>query len=237
MNIKKPLIAEMNTEDRPRERFAQVGVEQLTDTELLALILRTGARDKSALTLADEVLYTGGSESGLKKLYKITEKDLLSIEGIGVVKMQQILAIRELSVRLSKSECDFRLTMASPASVARYYMAEFKTYRQEHLKLLMFDAKSHLIGERLISKGTANASLAEPRDILAEALNAGALSIILIHNHPSGDPSPSQQDIMITKRLYDAGELIGIHLQDHIILAGDHYISMKSEAMISDWCN
>ncbi len=237
MTNKKPLISEMNIEERPRERFAKVGVEHLSDVELLALILRTGTRAKSALALADEVLNSGISDTGLKKLYRITERDLLKIDGIGEVKMQQILAIRELSVRLSKSECDFRITMTSPVSVARYYTNEFKTYRQEHLKLLMFDAKNHLIGERLISKGTANASLAEPRDILSEALNAGALSIILIHNHPSGDPTPSQQDIFITKRLYDAGELIGIHLLDHIILADDHYISMKSESMISDWCN
>lgn len=227
----------MNSEDRPRERFTLVGAANLSDTELLALILRTGTKDKSALALADEILNTGSFDTGLRRLFGITPRDLLDIDGIGEVKMQQILALRELSVRLSKSESDLRLTLASPTSVARYYMSEFKTYRQEHLKLLMFDAKSHLIGERLISKGTANASLAEPRDILAEALNHGALSIILIHNHPSGDPSPSQQDIYITKRLFDAGELIGIHLQDHIILAGDHYISMKSEGMISDWCN
>ncbi len=237
MNNKKPLICEMIEEERPRERFARVGADHLTDTELLALILRTGTRSKSALSLADEILYSGSSDTGLKRLYRITGKDLLAIDGIGEVKMQQILALRELSVRLSKTECDLKMTMTSPASVAGYYISEFKTYKQEHLKLLMFDAKSHLIGERLISKGTANASIAEPRDILAEALNAGALSIILIHNHPSGDPSPSQQDIIITKRLFDAGELLGIHLQDHIIIAGDHYISMKSERMISDWCH
>ena len=222
MKTKKLLISEMPEQERPREKCALLGPEKLSDVELLALVLRTGTRNQSALALADEILGGGG----LEKLYHLSEKDLLAIRGIGRAKSSQLLAIAELSIRLSKLEFREKLSYRSPYTIARYYMAEFRSYRQEHLMMMMFDARSHRIVEQLISKGTVNGS------IFVEALRRNAVYIVLIHNHPSGDTTPSPDDLSVTQRIYEAGNLIGIHLMDHIIVAGDKYISLKAEGCI-----
>lgn len=223
----------MAKQERPREKFELFGADKLSDAELLALILRTGSRDISAVTLAEEILNLNLPGTGLEKLYHLSRKDLMEIHGIGRVKATQLLAVCELSIRLSKLKSRQQLSFSSPSSIARYYMAEFRSYRQEHLMLLLFDCKNHLIGERLISKGTVNASMAEPRDIFGEALNAGAAAIVLIHNHPSGDTTPSPADLSVTRRIFEAGELLGIHLLDHIIVAGSNYRSLKAEGFIA----
>lgn len=232
MQVKKPLICEMAEQDRPREKFERFGADKLSDAELLALILRTGSRDGSAVALAEEILNLNISGTGLEKLYHLSQKDLTEIHGVGKVKATQILALCELSVRLSKLKALPRLSFNSPASIARYYMSEFRSYRQEHLIMLLLDCKNHLLGERLVSKGTVNASIAEPRDIYGEALRAGAAAIILIHNHPSGDATPSPADLTVTRRVLEAGELLGIQLLDHIIVAGSDYRSLKAEGLI-----
>ena len=221
-------ISEMPEKERPREKCAMLGPEKLSDAELLALVLRTGAQNLSALTLAQEIL--GGE--GLSKLYHLSEKDLLAIRGIGRAKASQLIAVFELSIRLSKLEFREKLSYKSPYAIARYYMVEFRSYRQEHLIMMMFDARSHLIGEQLISKGTVNTSMADPREIFVEALRRNAVYIVLIHNHPSGDTTPSPDDLSVTQRIYEAGNLIGIQLMDHIIVAGDKYISLKAEGCI-----
>ncbi len=233
MQVKKPLICEMSEQERPREKFERFGADKLSDAELLALILRTGSRDTSAVALAEKVLNLNLPGTGLEKLYHLSQKDLMKIRGVGKVKSGQILALRELSIRLSKLKSQPRLSFCSPASIARYYMAQFCSYRQEHLMMMLFDCKNHLLGERLISKGTVNASMAEPRDIFGEALGAGASGIILIHNHPSGDTTPSPADLAVTRRIFEAGELLGIHLLDHIIVAGGNYRSLKAEGLIN----
>ena len=232
MNNKKPMMNELPKQDRPREKFERLGAEKLTDAELLALILRTGTQDMSAVSLSELILEQDVMGYGLEKLYHMSKKDLTSIHGVGEVKAMQILAICELSVRLSKIKAQKRMSFHSPDSIARYYMNEFQSYRQEHLKMILLDTKNHLMGERLISKGTVNASLAEPRDIFSEALRAGAISIVLIHNHPSGDATPSAADLMITQRICDAGELLGIRLIDHIIVGHGNYKSLKEEGFI-----
>lgn len=228
MNTKKLLISEMPEQERPREKCALLGPGKLSDAELIALVLRTGTRNLSALALAHEIL---GNE-GLEKFYHLSEKDLLAIRGVGQVKASQIMAISELSIRLSKLEFREKLSYNSPYSIARYYMAEFRSYRQEHLIMMMFDTRNHLIGEQLISKGTVKASMADPREIFVEALRRNAVYIVLIHNHPSGDVQPSPDDLLVTRRIYEAGNLIGIQLLDHIIVAGDKYRSLKAEGCI-----
>lgn len=232
MQRKKPLINEMAKQDRPREKFERLGAEKLTDAELLALILRTGTRNLSAVALAEEILNSDISGNGLEKLYHMSKQDLMTIHGVGDVKAIQILALSELSIRLSKLKTRDQISFRSPQSIARYYMDEFRTYRQEHLKLLLFDTKNHLIGERLISKGTVNASMAEPRDVFSEALRMGAVSIILIHNHPSGDTTPSSADLIVTKRIQESGDLLGIQLLDHIIVGNGSYRSMQEEGLM-----
>ncbi len=232
MMYKKPMMNELPEQERPREKLERLGAERLTDAELLALILRTGTDHLSAVSLAEEILALDIGGHGLEKIYHMSKTDLMSIRGIGHVKAAQILAICELSIRLSKIKARERIAFHSPDSIARYYMNEFQSYRQEHLMMLLLDAKNQLMGERLISKGTANASMAEPRDIFSEALRMGALSVILIHNHPSGDVTPSSADLHITQRIYEAGELLGIHLIDHIIVGQGNYKSLKEEGLI-----
>lgn len=232
MQYKKPMMNELPEQERPREKFERLGAEKLTDAELLALILRTGVKSSSAISLAEDILNLNIPGHGLEKIYHMSKSDLLSIHGVGEVKAIQILAICELSVRLSKIKARERISFRSPESIAHYYMNEFQSYRQEHLVMLLLDTKNQLMGERLISKGTANASLAEPRDIFSEALRMGAVSIILIHNHPSGDVTPSSADIAITQRIYEVGEILGIRLLDHIIVGHGNYRSLKEEGLI-----
>ena len=232
MQYKKPMMSELPVQERPREKFERLGAQKLTDAELLALILRTGTKEQSAITLAENILNLNKFGEGLEKIYHMSKQDLMSIHGVGDVKAVQILAICELSIRLSKIQARMQLSFHSPDSIARYFMNEFQSYRQEHLVMLMLDTKNQFMGERLISKGTANASLAEPRDIFGEALRLGAISIVLIHNHPSGDVTPSSADIMITKRIQEVGELIGIRLIDHIIVGHGNYKSFKEEGLI-----
>lgn len=232
MQKQNSLIQRMSKQDRPREKFERLGAEKLTDAELLALILRTGTKNSGAVALAEEILNLDISGNGLEKLYHMSKKDLMNIHGVGEVKAVQILAICELSIRLSKIQARESISFRSPESIARYYMNEFRSYRQEHLMLLLFDTKNHLLGERLISKGTVNSSIAEPRDIFCEALRMGAVSIVLVHNHPSGDTTPSSADLIVTERIREAGELLGIHLLDHIIVGNGSYISMKEKNLM-----
>lgn len=232
MKQKKQRIYDLPKEERPREKSERLGIEKLTDAELLALILRTGTQNLSAVRLAEEILKLETNGEGIEKLYHLSTSDLMSIHGIGKVKAGQIIALCELSSRLSKIQARAKLSFHSPDSIARYYMGDFRSYRQEHLMMLMLDSKNHLMGERLISKGTANASMAEPRDIFGEALRMGAVFIILIHNHPSGDATPSTADLNVTQRIYEAGEILGIRLLDHIIVGDGTYKSLKEEGLI-----
>ena len=232
MKYKKPMMNELPEQERPREKFERLGAEKLTDAELLALILRTGTQKLSAVSLAEDILESDVPGHGLEKLYHMSKTDLMSIHGVGEVKAIQIQAICELSVRLSKIQTREYVSFRSPESIARYYMSEFQSYYQEHLMMLLLDTKNQLIGERLISKGTANASIAEPRDVFNEAIRVGAVSVVLIHNHPSGDVTPSQSDIVTTQRIYDAGEILGIQLIDHIIVGHGNYTSFREEGLI-----
>lgn len=232
MDEKKVLIAQMAEQDRPREKCERLGADKLSDGELLALILGTGTKNLSAVGLAENILNMDIQGNGLEKLYHISKKELLNIRGIGKAKAYQILAISELFIRLSKIEYRESLSYCSPEAIAGYYRTEFQCYRQEHLVMLLFDSKNHLIGERLVSKGTVNASMAEPREIFVEALRQNAVFIILIHNHPSGDTTPSAADVSVTQRIWEAGKLIGIELLDHIIVAGGNFRSLKADGLM-----
>lgn len=148
------------------------------------------------------------------------------------MKAIQILCLSELAKRLAKTSAGEGLILSSPSTIAEYYMEELRHQKQEQMKLLMLNTKTKLIGEADISKGTVNASLVSPRELFIEALNQEAVSIILIHNHPSGDPTPSKSDILLTKRVKDAGDLIGIELLDHIIIGNNCYISFSEQKMI-----
>ena len=225
-------MKEMACEERPYERCERFGASNLTDSELLAVLLRTGTRGENALQLADKILHPVFSQKGVLNLHQWTYEQLMQIKGIGKVKAIQILCLAELSRRLAKATAQEGLNFSNPASIARYYMEDLRHEKQEHMKLLMLNSKAKLLGETNISKGTVNASLITPRELFIEALQKNAVSIIILHNHPSGDPTPSREDMLTTKRILDAGALIGIDLLDHIIIGNNCYMSFREEGML-----
>ena len=225
-------MKEMRSEERPYEKCLQNGAASLSDAELLAVILRSGIQGKNSLELARTLLQSYCGEDGLLNIHQLTFDKLKSIKGIGKVKAVQILCLSELAKRLSKAKAKERLSFTLPSSIADYYMEEMRHQKQEHMKLLMLNTKSKLIGETNISKGTVNAALVSPRELFIEALDKEAVSIILLHNHPSGDPAPSTNDILLTKRVKDAGALIGVELLDHIIIGNNCYMSFSESGLI-----
>ncbi len=224
-------IKEIPELERPYEKCERRGAASLSDEELLAVLLRTGTRGENALALARRILYHAG-ETGILGIHQFSMERLTAIKGIGRVKAIQISCISELAKRLSKAAYQETLCFSDPGTIARYYMEDLRHGKQEQMKLLMLNTKSRLIGETDISKGTVNASLITPRELFIEALQKSAVYIIIIHNHPSGDPTPSRDDLLITKRIFDAGSLIGIELLDHIIIGNNRYMSFREEGML-----
>ncbi len=224
-------IKEIPVTERPYEKCEQRGSASLSDEELLAVLLRTGTRGESALALARHILYHAG-ETGILGIHQFSMERLMAIKGIGKVKAIQLSCISELAKRLSKATYQEALCFSEPGSIARYYMEDLRHEKQELMKLLMLNTKARLIGETNISKGTVNASLITPRELFIEALQKNAVSIVIMHNHPSGDPTPSREDMLITKRILDAGALIGIELLDHIIIGNNQYISFREEGLL-----
>ncbi len=218
--------------ERPYEKCLCYGAEALSNTELLAVLLRTGTQGMNAVELAHQILQTTDGEEDLLNIHHLTLPNLKEFKGIGDVKAIQILCLSELAKRLSKANAKEKVSFNRPSTIADYYMEEMRHQNQELMKLLMLNSKSRLLGETNISKGTVNASLITPRELFLKALECGAVSVILVHNHPSGDPTPSKSDILLTKRVKDAGDLIGIDLLDHIIIGNNCYISFTEQKMI-----
>lgn len=225
-------IKDMLEQERPYEKCLCYGANHLTNAELLAVLLRTGTKGMSALELARNILQTSEGKDDILNIHQLTLQKLKKIKGIGNVKAIQILCLSELAKRLAKTSAKEGLIFTLPSSIAKYYMEEMRHQKQEEMKLLMLNTKSKLIGESNISKGTVNASLVSPRELFIEALECNAVSIIMMHNHPSGDPTPSRNDILLTKRIKEAGDLIGIELLDHIIIGNNCYISFAEEQML-----
>lgn len=225
-------MKEMSEEERPYEKCMRYGANTLSDVELLAVLVRTGVKGMNSIELARSILQTQSGEESILNIHQLTLKRLKEIKGIGTVKAIQILCLSELAKRLAKASAKEGLVFSVPSTIADYYMEEMRHQKQEHMKLLMLNTKTKLIGESNISKGTVNASLISPRELFIEALACGAVSIILLHNHPSGDPTPSKEDVLMTKRVKDAGDLIGIELLDHIIIGNNCYVSFAERQMI-----
>ena len=223
----------MENEAMPYDRFLKYGPESLTDAELLAIILRTGTKEKNALDLARDILHLQENMDGkLIGLHQLSLNELQSIPGIGQVKAIKVKAIAELALRMAKQSIREKPRFDRPDKLAEYYMESMRHYTTECVMLVMLDNKGHLLGERLISKGTVSASLLSPREIFILALKFDATSIILIHNHPTGDASPSKQDRQITRQIYECSKLMNIPLIDHIII-GDHtYSSFKELGLL-----
>ena len=220
-------------DEQPYERCLQNGPAVLSDAELLAVILRTGTRNADAVDLSRTILKLNRLRPGLTGLSLLTLPELKAVPGIGNVKAIQILCIAELARRIARTDSRQRLRFDRPGTIADYFMEELRTKEQEHLYLLMLDTRCHLIAEKLLTIGTVNQSLVSPREIFIEALRHRAVSIILIHNHPSGDPAPSADDCLVTERVEKAGLMIGIGLADHIIIGDGRYVSFQEEGLLS----
>lgn len=225
-------VKELPVSERPYEKCEKYGTDVLSDAELLAVILRSGTRKLRAIDLAVHVLNYSSSCPGLKGLNYLTMKELRQINGIGRVKAIELLCLTELTKRMAKEIHRDSLKFVSPQSIADYYMQDMRHLNREQILLLMMDSKSKLIKDMVISLGTVNASIMPAREIFIETLKQEAVNIILIHNHPSGDPSPSAEDIRVTKRMKEAGNLIGITLMDHIIIGDNRYISLKEQGLL-----
>lgn len=225
--IDKTMIRDLPAAERPYERCREFGPEALSDTELLAVLLRTGAQDCSALELAGRVLRKCPTDTGLTGVMRLSTAELEQIPGIGPVKAVQIRCMGELSRRISRRRGNLRPVFREPEGIAEYYMENLRYCEQEHVFCMMLDTRNGLLGETEISRGTVNQALLSPRELFLKALAYRAVHIVLVHNHPSGDPSPSTEDIRITQMTAEAGILLGIPLLDHIIVGDRTYHSLR----------
>lgn len=218
---------------RPYERCEKYGAGCLSDSELLAVILRTGHKGRQAVDVAQEVLEADKEVKGILGLTRLDFNELTRIKGIGRVKALEIMCISELSRRMAKASRVKGLCFNRPETIAEYYMEDFRHKLREEVMALMLNSKSMLIKEFIVSKGTVNASLASPREIYIEALKSEAVNIIILHNHPSGDATPSRGDIENTRVIIEAGKIIGINLIDHIIIGDNQYVSLRQLGLIT----
>lgn len=220
-------------EMKPYEKFRTAGPESLTDAELLAIILRTGTKNCSALQLAQQVLRQSEcGRKGLLGLYHMSVEQFSGIRGIGPVKAVKLKCITELSRRIASTKAWEEIVFQKSGSVAAYYMEKLRHRGRECVILMLLDSKGHLIREVQLSSGTVRMSLISPRDVFMEALKAEAVQMILIHNHPSGDPSPSREDLRITENLRTLGEQMELPLIDHIIIGDHRYCSFKEKGLL-----
>lgn len=226
-NVMRLTVKELPESERPYEKLERYGASHLSDSELLAIIIRSGSKNERSIDLAHKVLKL--SNKGIAGIHQLSLKELQSITGIGRVKAIQIKAIAELSTRISKISALDKAKINSPTSIANIYMEEMRHLQKEHLKVILLDTKNNIIDDKDLSIGTVNASLINPREVFIHALKNQAVHIILLHNHPSGDPTPSREDIHITRRVLEAGDIIGIKLLDHIIIGDGEYISLKEK--------
>lgn len=217
----------------PYEKFLKYGSASLTEAELLAIILRTGTKNCPALEMAKKVLtLAGGKNFKLNSLHHLSLNELMEIPGIGEVKAVKIKCLSELAVRMALEKASADLRYDSPKTVADYYMEKMRHKEREIILLLLLDNKLGLIEEYILSQGTVRASLLSSREIFIKALKCRACHLMLLHNHPSGDPAPSQQDIVITQKIKKAGELMDIPLIDHIVLGDGCYVSLKEKDLL-----
>ena len=227
----KQTMRELPLSERPYEKAEAEGAERLSDKELLTVLIRTGTKTERADEVALRLLEFCGQD-GLQALWDLSYEELKTLPGIGRVKAIQMLCVCELARRLARGKRLFGTKVASPDDVVLFYNMQLKYQQRECLILLILDSKNRIIADEMMSLGTVNSSIADPREIFMTAIKKNGVAIILIHNHPSGDPTPSREDILTTDRIEKAGKLLGIELNDHIIIGQNTYISMKAEGYL-----
>lgn len=216
--------------ERPYEKYLLHGEESLSDAELLAIILKSGTKDANSIDIAREILK--GNHNNLLNLYDLSYRDLMKFSGVGQVKAIQLKAVAELSKRIAKTKSGYYLKMDTPGSIADYYMEQLRHAKQEYLICAFFDSKCNFLGDTVVSKGNVNYAYVSPREIFRYAFDYEAVMIILLHNHPSGDPAPSEDDIRITKRIEKGAQILQLELVDHIIIGDNKYYSFKENELL-----
>lgn len=219
-------------EELPYDRFVRLGAESLSDAELLAIMLRTGTKTKTPIELGRDILALAGEKWGLLGLHHFQLQDLQKISGIGEVKAVQLLCIAEIAKRMSRMEAKSALSFDNPQTVAAFYMEKMRHQKVEQLLLILLDNKRSLINEYVLSKGTINATIISPREIFVQAMRSEASSIMIMHNHPSGDPTPSKQDMIATQKIKEVSDLVEIPLLDHIIIGDNKYTSFNEKGLL-----
>ena len=222
-------MREMPSEERPRERLSRLGAEALRDAELIAILLRTGTKQTGALALAENVLAHFGS---LRALSQASLEELMEVKGLGQVKAIELKAALDLGKRLAGRREEPGRKVETAKDVADELMAAFRDLQDEHFKCIMLTTKNVLIKVVDVSKGGLDAVAAVPRDVYRHAVKAGASAVIVCHNHPSGDPEPSRDDIALTKRLRESADILGIRFLDHVIFGDGRYVRLQERGLV-----
>jgi DNA repair protein RadC len=222
-------VRDLPRQERPRERLQKFGAEALSAQELLALIIGRGIPNKSVMNIAQELLAKFGN---VKAISQATIEELSQIKGIGLAKAAQIRACFELGKREDLEPELKNFDIKDPEAVVKAIRASIKDKAKEHFKLVLLNPRNKIIGISTISIGTLNASLVHPREVFKDAITHSAASVVLAHNHPSGDPDPSEDDLKITKKLADSGKILGIEVLDHIVIGRNNFCSFKERGLI-----
>jgi DNA repair protein RadC len=223
-----PRIGDMASEDRPRERLAQAGPEALNNAELLAILLRTGLEGENVVRLGERLLAQHG---GLVGLLKMSYNELCKVKGIGPAKAAQLKAAVELGRRIAAASPGEKPTINSPADAANVVMYEMRALDQEVVKVLLLDTRNRLLNVADVYRGSLNTSMIRVGELFREAVKQNAASIIVAHNHPSGDPSPSPDDVAVTRMMVEAGRLLDIPVHDHIVIGHNRFVSLKERGL------
>ena len=217
-------VKRLSPDDRPREKLGRVGAPGLGDNELLAIVIGAGTPEASALALANTLLAMAG---GLHGLLRVAREDLVNLRGFGEARTAQVLAAVELGRRVVARPPRERVQLLGPRDVAAHLLPEYGSRPVEQFGLVLLDTRHRVIKTMILSVGSLDGTAVQPRDVFRQALLASAAAVVLFHNHPSGDPEPSRDDVTLTLRMAAAGELMGISVVDHVVLGDGKYCSLK----------
>lgn len=225
------MVRDLPKEERPREKLVAYGASVLSNAELLAILLRTGTKEHSVLRVAEQVLCCY-KDRGLSAIVHMSAEELAKIPGLGLAKAATVLAAVELGRRLAVSAAKVEV-VHGPEDVAHFAMPRYRLEQKEHFAVLLLNTKNHILAMPEISVGSLTASVVHPREVFEAAVRHAAASIILLHNHPSGDPSPSREDIAVTHRLVQAGVIMDIPVLDHVVLGDNRFVSLKEKGLLN----
>ena len=223
-----PTIKELPSSERPRERLLEYGVGALSTAELLAIILRTGTKDENVILLSQRILARFGNLAGM---VQASAAEMSREHGLGPAKVAQLKAALELGRRMLVESPDERAQIRSPADAANLVMTEMGLLEQEQLRVMLLDTKNRVLATKTVYKGSLNTSLIRVGELFREAIRANCASLIVLHNHPSGDPTPSPEDVAVTRQIVDAGKLLDVDVLDHLVIGRQRFVSLKERGL------